>query len=96
MVSFLLRFVLLAQRQLVDLAEVGAGEVGEDEDADREKKEISVREEELQGYAGDYWSEELGATYRLAIANGKAHKRAGDQPFHPTTVELLRRLGATE
>jgi len=48
-----------------------AAKVSEDEDADREKKEISVREEELQGYAGDYWSEELGATYRLAIANGK-------------------------
>ena len=31
----------------------------------------------------------------LTIASGKAHKRAGDQPSHPTTAALLRRLGAT-
>lgn len=32
----------------------------------------------------------------LTMANGKAHKRAGDQPYHPTTVDLFRRLGATQ
>jgi CubicO group peptidase (beta-lactamase class C family) len=36
-----------------------------------EKKEISRTAEQLQAYTGDYWSGELGATYRLAIADGK-------------------------
>src|SRR2546430_647918 len=48
-----------------------AKKASDDEDAGRDKKEISVRAEELQAYAGDYWSEELGATYRLAVADGR-------------------------
>jgi hypothetical protein len=36
-----------------------------------EKKEIPPTTGQLQAYAGDYWSGELGATYRLVIADGK-------------------------
>jgi CubicO group peptidase (beta-lactamase class C family) len=36
-----------------------------------EKKEIPRTAEQLQAYAGDYWSDELGVTYRLGIADGK-------------------------
>jgi hypothetical protein len=36
-----------------------------------EKKEISLTGEKLIAYAGDYWSSELGVTYRLGIADGK-------------------------
>ncbi len=35
------------------------------------KKEIPETAEQLRGYTGDYWSDELGVTYRLAIADGK-------------------------
>lgn len=36
-----------------------------------ENKEIPRSAEQLQAYAGDYWSDELGVTYRLGIADGK-------------------------
>jgi CubicO group peptidase (beta-lactamase class C family) len=36
-----------------------------------EKKEIPLSAERLRTYTGDYWSGELGVTYRLAIADGK-------------------------
>jgi len=49
----------------------GREETAEEERERPEKKEISRTAEQLQGYAGDYWSGELGVTYRLAIADGK-------------------------
>jgi CubicO group peptidase (beta-lactamase class C family) len=36
-----------------------------------EKKEIPLSAEQLRVYAGDYWSGELGVTYRLGIVDGK-------------------------
>jgi CubicO group peptidase (beta-lactamase class C family) len=36
-----------------------------------EKKEIAFSAEQLRGYSGDYWSDELGVTYRLGIVDGK-------------------------
>lgn len=36
-----------------------------------EKKEIALTGEKLHAYAGDYWSNELGVTYRLGIVDGK-------------------------
>src|SRR5580692_10161692 len=36
-----------------------------------EKKEIPLTGEKLRAYAGDYWSSELGVTYRLGIVDGK-------------------------
>ena len=42
-----------------------------EEETERDKKEISVAAEELQSYAGDYWSQELGVTYRLNVVDGR-------------------------
>ena len=42
-----------------------------EEEAERNKKEISLSTGELQSYAGDYWSPELGVTYRLNLIDGK-------------------------
>ncbi|HXJ04267.1 MAG TPA: serine hydrolase domain-containing protein [Candidatus Acidoferrum sp.] len=36
-----------------------------------ENKEIPLTTEEVRAYTGDYWSSELGVTYRLGIADGK-------------------------
>jgi CubicO group peptidase (beta-lactamase class C family) len=36
-----------------------------------EKKEIPISAEQLQHYTGDYWSNELGVTYRVGIVDGK-------------------------
>jgi CubicO group peptidase (beta-lactamase class C family) len=36
-----------------------------------ENKEIALTEEKLHAYVGDYWSNELGVTYRLGIVDGK-------------------------
>jgi CubicO group peptidase (beta-lactamase class C family) len=35
------------------------------------KKEIPLTTEQVRVYAGDYWSNELGVTYRLGIVDGK-------------------------
>jgi CubicO group peptidase (beta-lactamase class C family) len=36
-----------------------------------EKKEIPLSAEQLRVYTGDYWSSELGVTYRVGIVDGK-------------------------
>jgi CubicO group peptidase (beta-lactamase class C family) len=36
-----------------------------------EKKEIPMNAEQLRPYTGDYWSSELGVTYRIGIVDGK-------------------------
>jgi CubicO group peptidase (beta-lactamase class C family) len=36
-----------------------------------EKKEIALSAEQLRGYTGDYWSDELGVSYRLGIVDSK-------------------------
>jgi len=42
------------------------------EEAERkEKSELTLSAQQLQNYVGDYWSEELGVTYRLAVAEGR-------------------------
>jgi hypothetical protein len=43
----------------------------EDEEDRKPRPEISVPAGDLAGYAGNYVSDELGVTYRLAIVNGK-------------------------
>jgi CubicO group peptidase (beta-lactamase class C family) len=43
------------------------------EDDDERKKEaatMTLTKEQLAAYAGDYWSEEMGVTYRLAVRDG--------------------------
>ncbi|MBZ5539139.1 MAG: serine hydrolase [Acidobacteriia bacterium] len=43
----------------------------EAEDLEKQKPEIALAAEQLRAYTGDYWSEELGVTYRLALAGEK-------------------------
>src|ERR1700753_1584821 len=42
----------------------------DDEDQKKETPTISMTKEELSPYAGDYWSEEMGVSYRLAVRDG--------------------------
>lgn len=37
----------------------------------KKKDSIKLTEEQIRNYAGDYWSEELGVTYRLGLTDGK-------------------------
>jgi CubicO group peptidase (beta-lactamase class C family) len=41
-----------------------------DEDQKKESHGAPLKAEQLEGYAGDYWAEELGVTYRLGITDG--------------------------
>lgn len=43
----------------------------EAEESRKKKDSIKLTEEQLQAYAGHYWSEELGVTYRLGAADGR-------------------------
>lgn len=42
----------------------------EDEERKKEAATISLTKEQLSAYAGDYWSEEMGVSYRLAMRDG--------------------------
>jgi hypothetical protein len=48
---------------------------------------------QLAEYAGEYYSEELGVTYRLALEEGRLvfkHKHASKSPLFPTIKDELR------
>jgi CubicO group peptidase (beta-lactamase class C family) len=67
----------------------------------KEKTEISLTAQQLQSYAGDYWSEELGVTYRLAVADGRIKVVAmrdgsGSPRVNNFPAELLRSTGTDE
>jgi CubicO group peptidase (beta-lactamase class C family) len=49
---------------------------GEEGETENEKKTISLGTEQLKPYAGDYWSPELGVTYRLGIVDGRLRAAA--------------------
>jgi CubicO group peptidase (beta-lactamase class C family) len=42
----------------------------EDDERKKDAATISMTKEELAPYAGDYWSEEMGVSYRLAVRDG--------------------------
>lgn len=42
----------------------------DDEERKKEAATIPVTKEDLAPYAGDYWSEEMGVSYRLAVRDG--------------------------
>jgi CubicO group peptidase (beta-lactamase class C family) len=42
----------------------------EDEERKKEAATISLTKDQLGAYAGDYWSEEMGVSYRLAVRDG--------------------------
>ena len=47
-----------------------------DEEQRKKKESISLTPEQLQSYAGDYWSEELGVSYRMSIAGSQLKLQA--------------------
>jgi CubicO group peptidase (beta-lactamase class C family) len=42
----------------------------DDEERKKEAATVSLKKEQLAAYAGDYWSEEMGVSYRLAVRDG--------------------------
>jgi len=42
----------------------------EDDERKKEAATISLTKDQLAAYAGDYWSEEMGVSYRLAVRDG--------------------------
>jgi CubicO group peptidase (beta-lactamase class C family) len=71
---------------------------GEDRKA---KSETPLSAEQLQPYTGEYWSDELGASYRLAVSDGKLKVTAildgsGAPRVNNFLREVLRPTGAEE
>src|SRR5580704_10141008 len=65
-------------KRTIEVADIYLGSVMKPKDAKKpaeheavEKKEIPITGEKLHAYVGDYWSNELGVTYRLGIVDGK-------------------------
>jgi CubicO group peptidase (beta-lactamase class C family) len=72
-----------------------------EEESKKEKSEISLTAQQLQSYAGDYWSEELGVTYRLAMAEGRIRVVAvrdgsGAPRVNNFSADALRSTGTDE
>lgn len=72
------------------------------EEAERkEKAEITLTAQQLQSYAGEYWSEELGVAYRLAADEGRIKVAAvrdasGSPRVNNFPAEVLRSTGTDE
>jgi hypothetical protein len=72
------------------------------EEENRKKKDsIKLTENQLQAFAGDYWSEELGVTYQLGVADGKLKvlkimDAAGFPRFNASPQDGLRATGMDE
>ena len=74
----------------------------DDDEPKKEAKTISLTKEQLAAYAGDYWSEEMGVSYRLAVRDGalkvvavqdksgipRANNFAKDE-FRPTAADVF-------
>jgi CubicO group peptidase (beta-lactamase class C family) len=73
-----------------------------EEDENRKKKDsIKLTEEQLQAFAGDYWSDELGVVYRLGLADGKLKvlkimDATGFPRFNVSPQDGLRATGLDE
>jgi CubicO group peptidase (beta-lactamase class C family) len=69
-----------------------------DEERKKESRGAPLTAEQLQAYAGDYWSEELGVTYRLGIADGNLRvagilDRSGLPRMNPFSPNEMRPAG---
>jgi CubicO group peptidase (beta-lactamase class C family) len=74
----------------------------EDDERKKEAGTISLTKDQLAAYAGDYWSEEMGVSYRLAVRDGalkvvavqdrigipRANNFAKDE-FRPTATDVF-------
>lgn len=67
----------------------------------KESVETTIASEELKNYAGEYWSEELGAAYRLGVAEGRIKilsvvDGSGSPRANNFSAEVLRAVGSDE
>lgn len=67
----------------------------------KESMEKTIRTEELKNYSGDYWSEELGASYRLGVADGRIKilsvvDGSGSPRANNFSADVLRAVGSDE
>jgi CubicO group peptidase (beta-lactamase class C family) len=72
-----------------------------DENESKEKPEIPLAADQLGNYAGDYWSEELGAVYRLGVDEGRIKvlriaDASGSPRANTFSKDVLRKVGADE
>jgi len=68
---------------------------------DKESIETTIGAEELKNYSGNYWSEELGASYRLGVADGRIKILAvmdgsGSPRANNFSADVLRAVGSDE
>jgi CubicO group peptidase (beta-lactamase class C family) len=73
----------------------------EAEETKKKKDFAKLTEEQMQAYAGDYWSEELGVTYRLGVTDGKlrvlkVRDASGFPRLNDSLKEGLRAAGMDE
>jgi len=71
------------------------------ESENKEKSEIAVDTDQLRNYSGDYWSEELGAAYRLGVSDGRIKvlsvvDASGSPRVNNFATDALRPIGADE
>jgi len=71
------------------------------ESDNKENIEATIAAEELRNFAGDYWSEELGASYRLGVADGRIKILAvvdgsGSPRGNNFSADVLRAVGSDE
>src|SRR5437899_3715588 len=71
------------------------------ESESKESIETTVAAEQLKNYAGEYWSEELGAAYRLGAADGRIKILAvvdgsGSPRANNFAADVLRAVGSDE
>jgi hypothetical protein len=67
----------------------------------KEKSEVSVSADQLQNYAGEYGSEELGVIYRLGVSDGRIKVLSvvdafGSPRVNNFSAEALRAVGSDE
>src|SRR5713226_8857715 len=71
------------------------------ESENKESVETTIASEELKNYAGDYWSEELGASYRLGVEDGRIKILAvvdgsGSPRGNNFSADVLHAVGSDE
>lgn len=71
------------------------------ESESKEKSEVSISADQLKNYSGEYWSEELGAIYRLGVADGRIKvlsvaDASGSPRVNNFSADALRAVGSDE
>jgi CubicO group peptidase (beta-lactamase class C family) len=71
------------------------------ESKSKEKSEVTVSADQLRTYSGEYWSEELGVTYRVGMADGRIKvlsvaDASGSPRVNNFSADVLRAVGSDE